>query len=72
MPAQRGTYDGLSAPQQALTRAVWDREFTARIRVLNFEAEFIENRDSWVEADAEGRTIRYGLDGQPEPPRPGS
>lgn len=50
-------YDSLSAREQAVVRAEWDERIAATRDELNFEAEFIAAGETWVESDAEGRTV---------------
>ena len=55
--AGRSTYDSLEAREQAVVRAAWDERIAAARDDLDFEAEFIAAGETWVEADAEGRTV---------------
>ncbi len=55
-----GSYDALGEREQAIVRAEWDEQVTARVAALDFEAEFTEAGESWSEADAAGRLVSRG------------
>lgn len=55
--AGRSSYDSLGAREQAVVRAEWDERIASAREELNFEAEFIDAGETWVESDAEGRTV---------------
>lgn len=55
--AGRDSYDSLNAHEQALVRAEWEERMTETRKGLDFEAEFLADGESWVDADTEGRTV---------------
>ncbi|MCW2855723.1 MAG: hypothetical protein JWR52_1338 [Marmoricola sp.] len=55
--AGRRRYDGLGALEQAVVRAEWDERITEAREGLNLAAEFEAAGETWVEADAAGRTV---------------
>ena len=55
--AGRDSYDSLKAHEQALVRAEWEERMTETRKGLDFEAEFLADGGSWVDADTEGRTV---------------
>lgn len=55
------SYDDLKDDKaQAIVRAEWDARMAERLKSLNFEKEFREAGQWWVEADADGNTIIRG------------
>jgi hypothetical protein len=61
--AGRAFYDDLGAREQAVVRAEWDERMTELRTSLNFEEEFTAAGDTWVEADAQGRIVERGGQG---------
>lgn len=62
----RSSYDALGALEQAVVRAEWDEQMAEARTSLNFAEEFEAAGDSWVEADAGGRTVVRRSRRQPE------
>lgn len=58
--AGRATYDGLTAREQAVVRAAWEKRAHELHAALNLESEFTTASDTWVEATPEGATVRRG------------
>jgi ParD-like antitoxin of type II bacterial toxin-antitoxin system len=58
--AGRASYDDIGAREQAVVRAEWDERMTELRTGLNLEEEFTAAGDTWVEADAQGRTVERG------------
>ena len=54
----RGSYDALSAEQQAVIRAGWIELLDARIRALDLAEEFAGQGRSYVELDESGQVVR--------------
>jgi len=52
------SYDGLDPKAQATVRAEWDARIEARRAALNLADRFAAEGRSWVEASAEGTTVR--------------
>ncbi len=65
--AGRGSYDDLSAREQAIVRAEWDERMAGLRAGLNFEDEFTAAGETWAEADAQGRTVERGGQGAAAP-----
>lgn len=58
--AGRASYDDLATREQAIVRAEWDERMAALRTDLDLEDEFTAAGDTWVEADAQGRTVERG------------
>ncbi|HQR80242.1 MAG TPA: hypothetical protein PLT68_08490 [Actinomycetota bacterium] len=58
--AGRASYDDIGAREQAVVRAAWDERMTELRTGLNLADEFTAAGDTWVEADAQGRTVERG------------
>ena len=63
--AGRGSYDDLTAREQAVVRAEWDERMAELRTGLDFGAEFTAQGETWAEADAQGRTVERGAEGAP-------
>lgn len=61
--AGRDPYDSLNGHEQALVRAEWEERMTETRKGVDFEAEFLADGESWVEADTEGRTVVHDASG---------
>ena len=57
------SYDDIGAREQAVVRAEWDERMAELRTGLNLEDEFTAAGDTWVEADAQGRTVERGGQG---------
>ena len=66
------SYDSLSAPDQAVVRADWDEQMTALRERLDFTEELAATGHSWVEVDAQGRTVHRPTAARPKPRKAGS
>lgn len=58
--AGRASYDDLGTREQAILRAEWDERMATLRTDLDLEDEFTAAGDTWVEADAQGRTVERG------------
>lgn len=56
----RGSYDDLTAREQAVVRAAWEERAHELRAALNFESELTTASDTWFEATPEGVTVRRG------------
>lgn len=50
-------YDGLPDKEQAVVRAAWDEQISAKIAELDFEKSLRAAGQPWAEADAEGNAV---------------
>lgn len=53
----RAPYDALSDEAQAVVRAAWNEQISAKITELDFEERLQESGRPWAEADSDGHTV---------------
>lgn len=63
------SYDDLDAKSQAAVRAEWDARIEARREALNLAERFVAEGRAWVEAGADGTTVRHPAAGEVAPRR---
>lgn len=66
--AGRASYDDLGTREQAIVRAEWDERMATLRADLDLAEEFTAAGDTWVEADAQGRTVERGGKASPAAP----
>lgn len=66
--AGRASYDDLGTREQAIVRAEWDERMAALRTDLDLADEFTAAGDTWVEADAQGHTVKRGRQARPAAP----
>lgn len=55
--AGKASYDDLGEYDQAAVRAAWDEQVGDRISGLDLEKQFLEDGESWAEADEQGNLV---------------
>lgn len=60
-------YDDLADAEQALVRAAWEGAIADAIHGLDYEPGLVAAGESWAEADAQGRVVLRGADGDRAP-----
>lgn len=59
----RALYDDLGAGEKAVVRPEWDERMASLRTSLKLDDEFTAAGDTWVEADAQGRIVERGGQG---------